>query len=465
MLSRCRLDLVMRSRLLFLICVLLLVSGPAKAGLDQELAGMFSDMINVTPGGSYETQRRGVITGGSIVSRNKVVNPNLISFVPPGAKAGCGGIDLYGGSFSFINSAQFTQLSRSIAQAAMGYAFQLAIEGMCPTCAQVIAKLQRDVAAINSLMRNSCEAGKFIVDNTVRPGLESINETFKSNLSTKISADTGFVSDWFQAKEDKSTSPDKKAIDAGKANLFTGNVVYNSLNNANATSWFQYGDEQLKTVLMSLTGTYIAAKKLDNSGIEYNFKPSKIEPRDFIEGGMLTIYKCESDECLLPGDSTETIQVTGMRARVRKMIFGSGTCPTCSGGILRKMQERAGGTVFDPEEQQFIEATSPGAYGLLTRLAHEPGAAGVIAEQLTNVLAIELTNKIIDEMYDTVRNAVESSGKEMDTKILATMRDRREKINEERRVVGQTIAGVSIVLNSYSNIENDMRNNAFHKTQ
>lgn len=451
--------------LLIMFCLLFFIVSPVKAGLDDELKGVFDDMVNVTPGGSYDTQRRGVITGGSIVSRNKMINPNLISFTPPGVKAGCGGIDLYGGSFSYINSAQLTQLMRSIAQAAMGYAFQLAIEGMCPTCAQVIAKLQKDIAFINSLMKNSCEAGKLIVDNTLRPGLESVNETFKSNLSTKLSTDTGFLSDWFQAKEDKSSSPDKKAVDAGRPDLFTGNVVYKSLNNANATSWFQHGDEQLKGVLMSLTGTYIAGKKADDSGIVYKFKPSIIEPKDFVEGGTLTIYKCESDDCLLTGDSKETIQVTGMRTRVRKMILGTGTCSTCTGGILRKMQERSGGTQFNNEEKQFIEATSPGAYGLLTKLAHEPGAAHVIAEQLTNVLAIELTNKIVDEMYDTVRNSVESSGKEMDTKMLAAMRDRKERINEERRVAGQTIAGISFVLDTYARIDTDLRNNAFHKLQ
>jgi len=449
----------------FILYLLFFIAGTAHANLDDEIKGVFDDMVNATPGGSYDTQRRGVISGGSLVSRNKIANPNLISFVPPGVKAGCGGIDLYGGSFSYINSAQLTQLMRSIAQAAMGYAFQLAIEGMCPTCAQVIAKLQKDIAFINSLMKNSCEAGKLIVDNTLKPGLESVNETFKSNLSTKLSTDTGFVSDFFAAKEDKGSSPDKKAIDAGRPDLFTGNVVFKSLNNANATSWFQHGDEQLARVLMTLTGTYIATKKDDNSGIQYDFRPSKIEPRDFIEGGALTIYKCESNDCLLPGDSTEVVQVTGMRDRVRKMLFGTGTCEACTGGILRKMQERSGGSVFDPQEKQFIEATSPGAYGLLTKLAHEPGSARVIAEQLINILAVELTNKLIDDMYDTVRNAVETSGKEMDSKMMATMRDRRDKINEERRTAGQTIAGVSILLDTYSTIDSDLRNNAFHKTQ
>ena len=106
--------------------------GPAKANLNDELQGAFSDMINVTPGGAYDTQRRGVISGGSISMRNKIVHPNLISWVPPEINGGCGGIDLFAGSFSFINGAQFTQLSRSIAQAAVGYAFELAIEGHVP---------------------------------------------------------------------------------------------------------------------------------------------------------------------------------------------------------------------------------------------------------------------------------------------------------------------------------------------
>lgn len=448
--------------LLLLAGLLIFITNPAKAGLDDELKGMFDGMINVTPGGAYETQRRGVITGGSIVTRNKIVSPNLISFVPPGIKAGCGGIDMFGGSFSFINSAQFTQLMRSIAQAAAGYAFQLAIEGMCPTCAQVIAKLQKDIAFLNSLMKNSCEAGKFIVDNTIKPGLQSINETMKTKVSSDLTND-GFLTDFFAAKETGS-APDKKAIDLGQEAKFTSNIVKKALTSANAADWYTHGDAQLEAVLMSLTGTYIATKNGDNTSIEYQFKPAKIEPRDLIEGGQLTIYKCEADECLLPSaNDTEVINIVGMRARIKEMVMGTGTCATCTGGILRKMQERSGGTAFSDPEKQFIEATSPGAYGLLSKLAHEPGAAYVVADQMIDVLSVELTNNLIDEMYDTVRNAVESTGHEMDTKMMGTMRDRKEKINEQRRVVGQTVAGVSIVLNTYSSLEKDLRNNSFHK--
>lgn len=59
------------NRLIFLMCLLPFTVSPASANLDNELKGMFTDMINVTPGGSYQTQRRGVITGGAYPRETK----------------------------------------------------------------------------------------------------------------------------------------------------------------------------------------------------------------------------------------------------------------------------------------------------------------------------------------------------------------------------------------------------------
>jgi conjugative transfer pilus assembly protein TraH len=96
-----------------LTALLMLVSVTTKADLQQELQSTFDSFVNVTPADSYSTQRRNVISGGSIVMRNKLINPNLVNFTPPSFNAGCNGIDLYGGSFSFISSAQFTQTLRT----------------------------------------------------------------------------------------------------------------------------------------------------------------------------------------------------------------------------------------------------------------------------------------------------------------------------------------------------------------
>ena len=59
---------------------------------------------NSTDAGGYKLQGAGYYTGGNFTARTKVVNVNPVSIVPPGIRAGCGGIDVYTGSFSHINT-------------------------------------------------------------------------------------------------------------------------------------------------------------------------------------------------------------------------------------------------------------------------------------------------------------------------------------------------------------------------
>src|SRR5690606_37988731 len=76
---------------------------PAHASLADELDDMFS---NVTAPGSFSTTLRQGWAGGGVGIRAPIRNISVISFDPPRLSAGCGGIDLFGGSFSFINSEQ-----------------------------------------------------------------------------------------------------------------------------------------------------------------------------------------------------------------------------------------------------------------------------------------------------------------------------------------------------------------------
>jgi len=53
--------MIKKIKILIFIILVMLTSQSAKATLNEELEGMFDGMINSTSGGSYETQRRGVI--------------------------------------------------------------------------------------------------------------------------------------------------------------------------------------------------------------------------------------------------------------------------------------------------------------------------------------------------------------------------------------------------------------------
>jgi len=420
----------------------------AASSLDQELGDMFTGMINETPGGFYDTQRRGVITGGNLTTRTRVVHPNLVSFVPPSFKGGCGGIDLFGGSFSYINGTQITQLLRSISQGAVGYAFQIAIEGMCPTCSQVMTKLQKDIANINSVMKNSCDASKAIVNST---GLLAWHDKQLNDVAN-LDTTKGFLPDFHAAKEEN--NPNKVALQNGAADQVTGNVVHDALNDAATYNWFSHGDDQLERVLMSLTGTMIIGKNDDNTDVKYDYRQPTIDTHDFIEGGDLKIYKCESDKCLLDGgDPTETVQVTGMRDRVKTILFGSCNCSGGVGGVIRKLGNRSGSDVFTADEDKFIKTSSPGILGLLHRVSSIPGSAALVGEQMISVMATSLTNQIIDEMYDAVMQSIRSTGKPLDTAMLDVMQSRRQQIDNERRLNGEATASIANVLNVLDNVE------------
>ena len=77
---------------------------PPGMGIGNQMTNMFDTMLNHTAPTAHLGQRRGVLTGGSVNARNRIMNESLWHFVPPSFDAGCGGIDLFAGSFSFISA-------------------------------------------------------------------------------------------------------------------------------------------------------------------------------------------------------------------------------------------------------------------------------------------------------------------------------------------------------------------------
>ena len=134
------------------------------AGLQDELDSIFSSMSNTTSPGVFKTQRRGVLSGGRYTEKTKIFNENLISFAPPSWKGGCGGIDMFNGSFSFVSSEQIVQLLRQVAANAKGYAFQLALDNVCPDCSKHIESFQKKIQALNQHLGNSCQLAQGIVN-------------------------------------------------------------------------------------------------------------------------------------------------------------------------------------------------------------------------------------------------------------------------------------------------------------
>ena len=190
-----------------------------------------------TTTGSVSVDMNVIISGGRISVRASNMTLNPINVRLPNARGGCGGIDLFGGSFSFANSAQWTQLAQNISSNALGYLFTMGLDAVCPACMSNINKIQKSLQSLNETNLNSCQLAQGIVTDgplaTAKQGWENLTNVF-------VSATAG-ADDYTQAR-----NQDTKAAIRGSTNStmqseldqYIGNITYKALENNNVGSWW-----------------------------------------------------------------------------------------------------------------------------------------------------------------------------------------------------------------------------------
>jgi len=223
--------------------------------------------VNVTGPGVFESQSSNLITGGGLSVRIPPKNIQLYNFNPPSMKMGCGGIDLWAGSFGFINKAQFVAFARNIGQNALGFFFKLALKTMAPEIDSTITTLQDMAQKMNNNSLNACETTKRMFANAMPDTQEAGSftermESFSTAMGTigdNVSAIATYAPDLKKTFEDlrnvRTTKPSAIKNSGGKDEIPVDdyNLVYRALTNS-GTSVFTADDINL---IMSLTGTVI----------------------------------------------------------------------------------------------------------------------------------------------------------------------------------------------------------------
>ena len=142
-------------------------------------ASMLSDAFNgLTDGalgysnqaGTYESQVRTTTTFGGGGFRFNKKSVQLVSLTPPRISAGCNGIDIHFGGFSFISGEEFNRMVRAIAQNALGYAVSLGLKTLCPQCEAVIQAMRQAAQVARKSAFDSCQIGQNLV-NAMAPSL------------------------------------------------------------------------------------------------------------------------------------------------------------------------------------------------------------------------------------------------------------------------------------------------------
>lgn len=238
---------------------LVLASVSASAGdLNSEVNTMFNNLGAIgdyTAPGAFRGQTFNTFSGGSLIMRTPNKTYQLLAIQLPSAKAGCGGIDVFGGSFSHISATEFKNMLKNITAALPGIAFQLALEAVSPLLGGLTKWAKGLETWINNARINSCEAAKAMVSTAA----ESIGYSSQETCAD-LAIDMGLESDRDSAR--RRCGSDRPSVLASARSSsdpnvrnrapFVGNLTWKALQLTGA-----YLDDQERELIMSLVGTII----------------------------------------------------------------------------------------------------------------------------------------------------------------------------------------------------------------
>ena len=304
------------------------------ANLNTEMQAMFNDLGalgNVSSPGAFRGQAMNLYTGGSLMMRAPGHNYPLVSAQLPSARAGCGGVDIYGGAFSFINKQQFIAMLQNIGSNAVGYAFKLALQSISPDIDKLLTELQDQMNKVNAMNINSCEAAQALVNGVVGEYDSSV-QSGCANISQYL----GSVSDRAEARMTCATNAPsvvKTAANSADPNVrnvtfVKGNVTWLALNQVGGNI-----SQQERELIMSVIGTVILTPPADDgSGASPRYaEPTITGLRDLLLGRAesdtqgnvdVDVYVCdEPAECMNPVRTTVSVkpftQLVAERLRIR----------------------------------------------------------------------------------------------------------------------------------------------------
>lgn len=387
-----------RRRLSFsMILFLSLISNHLDASVHEDLEKFFvsrGQSVNVTQGGTYHDQMGSYFTGGSLMTRAKAANTNLMSVQMPSFNSGCGGIDLFMGGFSFINADAFMQMARNIGSNALSYGFSLALQTVTPQIKSVIDRLMAVAQDANNMNINSCQMGAALVG-----GLWPKTDASSQLLCNAMGTSKNIFTDYAAARQGCGAEGKRNAVNSQKSPEFKDilgdefNLAWKALKKH---ALFHH-DNELAELFMSLSGTLIARK----NGQPFYLAPL-IDNEDLlsalVKGGQVHLYHCDNpheDACLNPVRTMVNIPPQqAFLAKVDNLIHS----------LNDKLKTDSPST---PAEKDFVNSTHLPIFKILTiQTAFKPDNSPLKLSDLSEVIAYDILLKYLDRVVDLVSESV-----------------------------------------------------------
>ena len=380
---------------------------------------------NVTAPGAYQGQSAGYYTAGSLYTRAPSKNYQLVSANLPSVRAGCGGIDLWGGSFSFINEDQLVAMLRNIGQNAVGFAFNLALSTISPKTEELVNKMQAYANSINSMNINSCEQAAAIVG-----GLWSKTDESQKQVCQSIGTSSGLFSDWAAARQGCGAQGQRTStLQSGRGGELSelifdeGNIAWKALKK---NDWTR-SDTELAELIMNVTGTIIVRRTGgDSDPIVSHYVPPSLSEADinvFMRGGVITGLRCvdgtDENQCLILDDG-EFLIPAGFSDRVSDILIS----------MVNAIQNDSA-LATNGIEVGLLNATSLPVYKMLSVFtAYNPAMATRKATDYSDIVATDILFTYLQTVSDAALHS--SRVLQLPADVLNAF---REQANEQRRFI------------------------------
>jgi len=392
---------------------LTVLAASANAGV-KDLADEFwqetqtsSANINATGGGSYSSATQHNFYGPSFRMRVPNRKIKLFHVTPPKISAGCNGIDLYMGSFSFIDGDQLKQLIRATMEGIPAYAFSIAMKHMCPTCESTMQDLANKVNEMSKFSKDSCALTKKIVDD--------------SNFEEYIKEKAVKIKSGFGEETSSSTSPDYLATlrdtqepeQSVSEELLETNFVWDSLKKNETATWFASVSDSGSLfdyeLLMSLVGTVVA--EIDNSTKEINVRElPAILPKDVLVNGssgrLVSYIDC--------GVGTSSVNDSCIDASIKSEVVEIPSLTKTIGLIIEEMENkinlRGPGSELSASAKDFI-AIDPLMTASFINALKENGAyrAYNLKEKNAELIARFIVNEMLLNIYGSIKASISNT--------------------------------------------------------
>lgn len=355
-------------------------------------AGWVDDWLqqsNSTQAGYFEGQQRGYYSAGSFSGRWKSTADYPVTLEMPKVKSGCGGIDVFMGGFSFMDSDYLVDKLQAILSNAAGVAFDLGLKTLCEQCSNTIKNFEALSDALNQMQIDECAAGKSLVGIVADENGFHSGEEMKERLGTAVKENklvSGVSEMWTNLTTAEQASGG--AVSAGDVSAVTSGC------NADVLDLFLSGDSMLANVgaKMSLPGSHIELIRglvgdLKLSGAAEAYKISYMPPCS--ENNTDSIKSIANGDIYIKSSTGICSQVTDgnrdMVAYVKTQLLG----------IADKLRTKG---TFTPTEIAFMDSNPLSPLPIL-KSAIGTRTEGATISGLADITASAYSLQMISDLY------------------------------------------------------------------